>query len=620
MTCLNPLFEREWRARFRRHSSHLQLALPVVAMTALVCFGVWRDSFAPGLTVMQWRAHGLALLDSYRWMAALVIWSTALLIGATSVSDEKASATWEELLLCPMGGRGISLGKIASSAVWLLLLQLVLLPPLIVAGLCFGAKPLEIGSVMFSHLLFTIQGATLGFCGALRGRSLAEGVVLSLTDLGRLLLHCVLLLVFVLLGMALWGLLSSTIAFLRFPTPITFLRTAFFFAVTNIIPVIKTLSTVMLGVTGIGIPLRHATFYGNQLSLSPPLLLAGQLLGIALILKWSVWQVDNPRHDFGAKNPALGEGQKPFIHLFVLYAAWNWTLTPEQLNTFSLYDIDNEHQSADEPEFHPLASLLLARRNGKELGRKPAPPGDAVMRFRIPIQRRLIELNPVLWLDLTRVLSLRAPESVLLPVAVFVTALGGWVLWESLSILHGWISNAQFGSAGDKATLREGWEKVRWLLLFAALAGGPLWGASGYVVERRSELLLELHLTLLSAFTMCWGKFLARFIAFGLFSLPLLALVAFFARNWPYKNGVGETMTAVFSMWLLAAWSLMICLCISDACRKGLTATLCCVAFAVIWGVLIWQFPDALWNLSHLIGTAIASFYLCWRLKRLGFG
>ncbi|RYF46192.1 MAG: hypothetical protein EOO38_14610, partial [Cytophagaceae bacterium] len=188
MASLNPLFEREWRGRFRRLPTHLQLALLVAAMAAIVCLGVWRIGLGPGLSVMQWRANGRALLDGYRWLGALFFWIGALLMGTTSVSDEKSSATWEHLLLCPVGGRGLSVGKIASSAAWLLVIQIVLFPSLLVAGRCFGVTPAEIAGVMLCHLMLTVQGATLGFWGALRGRTLAEGVAESLGAIGRLIL------------------------------------------------------------------------------------------------------------------------------------------------------------------------------------------------------------------------------------------------------------------------------------------------------------------------------------------------------------------------------------------------------------------------------------------------
>lgn len=320
MPTFNPLFEREWRGRFRRPSSHLQLGLLVSLMTALVCFGVWHVGFAPAMTVMEWRSNGRALLNGYRWLGALVFWGGALLMGVTTVSDEKAGATWEHLLLCPVGGRGLTVGKIASGAAWLLIMQVVLFPPLLVAGRCFGVTPPEIAGVMVSHLLLTIQGTTLGLWGALRGRTLTDSVAQSLSAPGRFLLLFAMA-AFLSSGVVIFlGQLVRALFLLPFPGSVALLKVLWLPVSAVLLFTAQTLTSLMAGITGVGVPLLSFPVVGDFLRPLP--LLTGQILGIALFLKWSAWSIDYPTRDFWGVIQERRPSHRSNDHLRVLYRVW----------------------------------------------------------------------------------------------------------------------------------------------------------------------------------------------------------------------------------------------------------------------------------------------------------
>ncbi len=616
MVSPGPLFEREWRERFRRFPSHLWLGGLVSVFALLVCLGAYRAALNPDLPALSWRAGGRALLDLYRWAGGLGFWSGALLLGATSVSDEKTASTWEHLLLCPIGGRGLAVGKIASGAAYLVALQLALLPVLLVAASCFGASPLEIGGVMLSHLLLTIQGATLGLWGALRGQSLLDGLEHSLGGIGRILMQTVLLLVFASCVVIPLGAAFAAATKLSAVSLAVFFKWVSVAFIGAMLLVGQAFLSFVAGVTGLGVgaqSIREA----NEFLLAP-CIWAGQLMGVALFLKWSVWEIDNPTRDFWGVTDARVRDHVPNDHLHVLYRVWSWTLSPAQLAAFPI-------KERREPLIK--AHNLLPTWEQTFIP-SPAPPPTKeapkknTNRMRAPVSRRWQELNPVLWLDLTRCLSLRSPDSNMVPILFTVAALGGSLLLAiSLFLLVGWVQNGVLGGPrADVSSLVSTWNDLHWTLRWGALACGPLWGATGYVVERRTGMLVELRLTLISARAMWLGKFLSRFGIFALLSLPMLAFVAFFACNWPDKNGAYEVASALVSSWALAAWSCLACLWLSDSSRKELASALWCGAFAISWGVLLWNFPTFGWTPVHLFGATLAGGHLLWRLKRLGFG
>ncbi|RYX86667.1 hypothetical protein EON83_00360 [bacterium] len=618
MFSFNPLFEREWRGRFRPLTSHLQLALIVAILAALVCFGVWRGAFTTGATVTQWRMEGRALLDGYCWLGALVFWSGALLIGATSVSDEKAHSTWEHLLLCPVGGRGLAVGKIASGAAWLLIIQIVLLPPLLVAGRCFGVTPTEIAAVMLSHLILTVQGATLGFWGALRAETLLNGIAEAMAAIGRILMQC--LLVAFISG---WVLMMIGIVMRAlFGLPIPGLNALFKAVWPTILLVLffigQVLGSLVSGFVGVGVALRAFHAVGDLLMPLP--LIAGQLLSIALFVKWSAWAIDHPTRDFWGVTPT-GYQHKINDHLRVLYRVWSWELTNHQLNAFPIWErreAPNKFQAVLPTLEQAFGQLQIPRPTPKA---NDAKARTSTKRLRAPVSRRWQELNPVLWLDLTRCLSLRSPDSAMLPILLAIGALGGSMLLAvSLFLLVGWIQNSFGSSRGDVSSMATTWGQLHWMLTWSALACGPLWGAMGYVIERRTGMLIELRLTLITALEMWVGKFAARFGIFATLSVPLLSLVAFFAWNWPNKNASFEVASALLSSWSLGAWSVCACLWLSDSCRRDLSAALWSGSFGLGWGLLLWNFPAFSWLPLHIIGATLAGGHLLWRLKRLGFG
>lgn len=719
----------------------------VFGLAALICFEIWRAGFNPDETAMQWRQNGRYLLDCYRWIGGVLFWGGALLWGATGVSEERIGATWEHLLLCPFGGRGLACGKIASGAAFLLVSQLALSPVLLVAGSCFGASPVEVGTVMLSHLLLTVQGATLGFWGALRGQTLLEGIVESLGAIIALLFWGLLV---PLVGACLLTVLNAFLRVLLL-LPIGGLGKLLVFVPPLIVGVWVILSRSVLslvaGITGIGVPLLSAPTVNEWLL--PLGIFIGQIVGIALFLKWSAWEIDYPTRDFwprtsketlsrpivirptplrppavrsapkptksvvrsavprleaprldpmrpmpasssrgfvpppfeeipptkgppplfGASSaspdkprplfeppaipllpPALqttpspiektasaSQTEKPFTTIppvakaprdfaansdvlprtRVLYGVWNWELSPSQLSAFP-------QRERRDTSAKPSAMLPTWEETFEEPSATQTEDGASkrgARRMRAPVSRRWQEWNPVLWLDLTRCLSLRSPDSSMVPVLLSLGAVGGsFVLAVGMFLLVGWIQNALGGSRGDVSSLASTWGDLHWILWWGALVCGPIWGATGYVVERRTGMLVELRLTLISARALWWGKFGARFLIPASLSLPLLAMVAFFAWNWPDKNAPFEVTAALVDCWALAAWSLLACLWISDSTRRELSAGLWCGAFALVWGCLLWNFPTFSWTPIHLVGATLAGGHLLLRLKRLGFG
>ncbi len=692
---LNPLFEREWRERFRRRATFWQLGGLLAVVGALLCFAVWRTGLEAAPSALSWRANGRAMLDFYRAFAGALFWCGALLLGGVSVSDEKLGATWEHLLLCPVGGRGLAVGKIASGAAFLVALQIALLPVLLVAGDCFGASSGEIAGVMVSHLLLTIQGATLGFWGALRAPTLMEGLIESLAAIGRLVGQTVVFLVAASWFLVILGSVFKAVSMLA-PSSIAvvfkWLLVAFFWV---LLWAAKALVSFVAGMTGAGVLAQSVA--PVKFALLPLFLWAGQLAGVALFLKWSAWEVDYPAREFGGAVPnntptqtpprvapvptrpaprpsngrvpssleAQGAGKTTAPALFgtgfrpanvprpapsvgasslpqtqsapvdepvrapeptlfsrlpsrgkVLYRAWSWTLSPDQLAAFP---IKERHESLAK------TSDLLPTWEQTFAPQPPKRPADAapkkVRRMRAPVSRRFQEWNPMLWLDLTRCLSLRSPDSKMFPVLLTCGALGGsFVFAVGMFLVVGWVQNALGGARGDVSSLASTWDNLHWMLWWGALGCGPLWGATGYVIERRTGMLVELRLTLLSARAVWMGKFAARFGIIVALSLPMLSLVAFLAWNWPDKNGLVETVSALVSSWALGAWSLLACLWVSDSCGRELASGLWCGAFGLFWGALLWNFPGFAWTPLHILGATLAGGHLFVRLKQLGFG
>lgn len=720
MLSLNPLFEREWRERFRRRETYWQLGVFLAALGALLCFGVWRASLETPSNPLAWRAQGRMFLDWYRVTAGMLFWPAALLLGSVSVSDEKIGATWEHLLLCEVGGRGLAVGKIASSAAYLVILQFALLPLLLVAGGCFGVATGEIAGVMMSHLLLTVQGATLGLWGAIRAQTLGEGLLESLAAIGRFIGQTVVLLIGASWCVVLLGSVLSAVMVLA-PSPVAavfkWLLAAFIGA---LLWAAKALVSFVAGMTGLGVLAQSVAQV--KFALLPLFLWAGQLVGVALFLKWSAWEVDYPAREFWGlatdalasaksslvtpppvsapvrlfervpspfeahnankttapplfgkalapanilrdapslfdsldanKNSPLGTSLPPVNipraaspvsraiepqpiqneprhaeeNVFtptptrgrVLYRAWSWALSPSQLAAFPIKEARD--LSAKNSTMLPTWEQQFAL-EPSSTDQLDEVATKTIKRMRAPVSRRFQEWNPVLWLDLTRCLSLRSPDSKMFPVLLTIGALGGsFVLAVGLFLLVSWVQNVFGGARGDVSSFVSTWNSLHWILWWGALGFGPLWGATGFVVERRTGMLVELRLTLLTARAVWWGKFAARFGIVAALSLPILALVAFFAWNWPDKNGLTETISALVSSWALATWSLLACLWISDSCRRELAAGLWCGAFGIAWGVLLWNFPTFFWTPIHILGATLAGGHLLFRLKRLGFG
>lgn len=609
---LNPLFAVELRGRFRRLTAFAQLALAIAAGALLIGFlmlspdAATASGVAPNAAagVAGLRAQGTAITLAYRLWGGVIYAFVGVLVGATSIIHEKNAGTFEHLLLCPLRASGIVRGKVASSLAFLLVIQLALLPLLMgLSALCL-LRPSQVLWVAALHFGLSAQGVTLGILGAGRARSIAAAIAnaLSWWLAITLLLGAVAYAAAFIIG-ALYVMFNVVIA--------AIVSTLGWSGVANIIKVgWQWTSDVVL------IPLgwSAASMAGGLLGVAAlvekgatiPLVFVGQMLGVIYFARWAAWQLHSPDR----RLLPLGWDASQ-----LLFRRWSWQLSPLEAARFPLLEA-HEAPLVTAPVAVPVA----------------APTTRSGQRIRLISARWMSDVNPVLWLDLQRCLSLRAPTlATQLPLLLFA-ALGGALALAAgiaglVSLLAGTRSDADLG---------ELYGVVRWVLCYLALLCGPLFATTGYVIERRSMMLHELRLTLISARGLWWGKLAARWIIPVVGALPGLMLLQFFANNMsgaPHFALLSEGLL-IFS---IAAASIGVCLWLSYHAANQLAAALWCLGFGIILGGPLWHWGQ-LWGpqlkiISPLLTNAPAScalFYVAlavlsngsigWKLRRLGFG
>ena len=596
---LNPLFAVEWRGRFRRLPAFAPLAGAVFAGALLLWFLIGANNAAMP-SVFLARAQGLAILRAYRLWGGLLYAIIGVLVGAMSIVHEKNAGTFESLILCPLGARGIVRGKVCSALAFSLMIQVALLP-LLAAMVAFCLlRPAQIGWVVGLHFALSAQGATLGILGAMRARTIGSAVAGALNwwmgltmFLGTTAFFAAIFFaaIWVCLAMIL-GIFASAFGF---TTTNAIVALGLKWAIAHLFPVGWALISALGGVTGLG----AVADYGLRL----PWILAGQIFGIYSLARWSAWQLHSPDRDFKIADAAA-------FRLF--FFDFRWELRPAQIARF------------------PLAETLRA---APVESRAATPKSATGKRIRLIQARWLRELNPVLWLDLQRCLSLRSPHpSAQLPLLLFA-ALGG-----SLTLAAGMAGLVSLlTQSSGNADVGEFYRILHGALSYFALACGPIFASAGYVIERRSMMLHELRLTLLSARGLWWGKLAARGVIPLVGALPGLMLIQFFADNMGENAPRYALLSEGLLLMSIAAASISVCLWLSYHAPNQLAAALWCLGWAIAWGGLVWSAPAGSWAwlrvLSPIAGSSLAlctlvhagvalgaSGSILWKLRRMGFG
>lgn len=599
----NPLFEREWRGRWRRLSSHGQLALLVVGAAAVLCFLVARRQFRDGqialLSIQTVQERGLLILSGYQICGGALLAIAALLIGIVAFTGEKDAGTYEQLLLCPLGPRGIIGGKIWSGAAFLLVLQLGLLPMLMgVSALCLVPPKTALG-IGVSHFLLTVQALALGLWAATQSRTIAESIARAGGVAICLAVGLAATLFFgaMLIGLA-WIILSTFVSPLKALNPVLAPLVSFFG------PIIVSFAG---GLSGI-LALLPPDLFGSNLKVWPVFL--GQIAGIYFLLRWTALQLRHPERQL------LTGNVMPYRAIFL---GRDWELSAWNLADWPL---------VQEPKpFWTRPPRVQNPKNGK--------PNSHAKRLRLVSLRWAQNLNPVFKLDVQRCLSLRTstPESHLF--LMLFLALGGSIcLALGMATAVSLFQRVLTGSRADLSWMRNSYADLRVGLCYLALASGPLFAALGYVIERRSFMLHELRLTLLGTWAIWWGKFAARWIIPLFAALPGLAIVGFFADNLPETDLVSALISQSALILTVAACSVLVCLAISFHARNELTAWLWCLTWSIGWGVL-WRIGPPIFSahkavlggplllgflVIHGILAIVCGGYLFWRLRREGFG
>ncbi len=607
---INPLFAVELRGRFRRLTSFWQLALAIGAGVLLLGFLMFgptpATSYGPqdvagvGIGVEGLRAQGLAILLAYRLWGGLLYAFVGVLVGAMSLIHEKNAGTFEHLLLSPLRASGIVRGKVASSLAFLLMLQLVLLPLLMGMGALCLLPPAQVLWVAALHFGLSAQGVTLGILGAVRARSIAGAVASALG--WWLAILC-------LLGALTYGAaLVLGAAYLFFNVVIGVIVEAFgwwgiatwirvswgWLGTTILIPFGWGAASLAGGVLGAAALIeKGATVW---------LVFAGQMLGVVYFARWSAWQMGAPNRRL---LPATYEAW------YLLLTRRSWQLSPLETALFPLLEVGEPRV-----KFAPPKAAAKTKSGG---------------RIRLFSARRFENINPVFWLDLQRCLSLRAPSpATQLPLLLFAALGGALALAAGMAGLVSLLAQTR-----SDADLSELYGFTRQVLCYGALLCGPLFSTTGYVVERRSMMLHELRLTLLSARGLWWGKLSARWIIALAGALPGLVLLQFFAGN---MRGAPSFALLSESLLILgiAAASIGVCLWLSYHAANPLAAALWCLGFVIVVGGPLWNGGQlwaplqlvsplatrapALCALIYVAVAALSNGSIAWKLRRMGFG
>ena len=410
----NPLFEREWRGRFRRFNSFAQIALLALG----VAVPLWWTSqfFAPNAaSIEQIRATGLRFLAFYRIGGGALIFLLALLLGAVSVASEKTAGTFEQILLCPLRASEIMRGKMASGAAFLLLLQMAIWPFVLALGAAFYLPLLAIAGVIFAHFLAALLGLTLGILGALRRETVqnafagAFGFLLQLFFLSLasvIVIRIGALIIYVFVAIALIFLrhseLNGIFGWIQF-LPNFWTE----FGAWAQIAETRTILPFFAGVCGFGL--------GMETSI--PVVL-GVLASCTAGFRLAIWQLRYPDREFLAmrdlsqmNNAGLTLNERSARRWKVWIRVWREELSPRELELFEIVS-----QSAPPKNFAFQNRDPNAKSDKNQRGNG---------RLRLFSGRRFQNLNPVFALDLARCLSLRSPNpKAQLPLLLFA-ALGG---------------------------------------------------------------------------------------------------------------------------------------------------------------------------------------------------
>ena len=595
---LNPLFVVELRGRFRRLPAFGQLALTIAAGALLIAVLMWTSQGAPTASVAGLRAQGLSILLAYRLWGGLLYAFVGVLVGAMSIIGEKNAGTFEHLLLSPLRASGIVRGKVASSLAFLLMLQLALLPLLMAMGAFCLIPPAQVLWVAALHFGLSAQGVTLGVLGAARARSVTAAVasalswwlgVLLVLGIGAYMVALLVGLIYVLLGVVIAALAGT----LGWWSVATWIKVGWQWASDwLLIPLGWGAASLAGGSLGVAALVERGA--------TVPLVFVGQMLGVAYFARWAAWQL-------GAPDRLLLRLDYEGLHL--LLTRWKWQLSPLES---ALFPIVESRETA------PIARAQTASKT------------KTAQRIRLVSARWLGRVNPVWWLDLQRCLSLRAPTpATQLPLLLFAALGGAFALAAGMASLASLL--AQTGGDADLSGI---YAVTRQVLCYGALASGPLFATSGYVIERRSMMLHELRLTLLSARDLWWGKFAARWCIPVVAALPGLLLLQFFASNMKDAPRFALFSEAALIFGIAAA-SIGVCLWLSYHAPNPLAAALWCLGFAIVVGGPLW-FGNQLWPtlraVSPLFTPAPASCALiywgaallscgsiAWKLRRMGF-
>lgn len=620
----NPLFEREWRGRFRRFNSFAQIALLVV----LVAASLWLATrfFEPNAaSVEQIRATGFRFLQFYRAVGGALIFALALLFGASTIVGEKTAGTFEQILLCPLKASEILRGKIASAAAFTLVLQIALWPLVLTLGATFLIPLAPLAGVVFAHFLLTLLGLALGILGATKRDSVQGALATALGSAFRAIVMCFasvvtlrILALFVYLFVALALILLRQISVLKSIfgviqwLPNYWREFAQWVEITEKITIIP----FFAGVCGLGLA-RETSVFG----------VAGSLVGCALILRLCVWQLRYPDRNFVASrniqtlsNADLSLNSFEIGRLRLWIRVWREELSQKELALFEIAS-----QSAP-PKNFAFPNLDSSTKTAKNRSGK---------RLRLFSGRRFQNLNPVFALDLARCLSLRSPDpKAQLPLLLFAAIGGSLAFAVGLFTLVSLIQSVFTGSRGDLSSLDAGFRVLELTLCFGALICGPIFGALGFVVERRSQMLHELRLTLLSARAMLWGKFGARFLIPVVAAIPGWFLLAFWDSNRAQNGFLTVWSGQIALVCAIAAFSTSLCLNVSFLAKNEVMAALWCGA-ATLAVAALWKWtplaisPFVALETSkqtfvcaalHGILATLGGAHLLWRLKRLGFG
>ena len=597
---LNPLFAVELRGRFRRLPAFGQLVLAIAAGALLIILLMQTSAGAPSASVAGLRAQGLSILLAYRLWGGLLYAFVGVLVGAMSIIGEKSAGTFEHLLLSPLRASGIVKGKVASSLAFSLMLQLALLPLLMAMGAFCLIPPAQVLWVAALHFGLSAQGVTLGILGAGRARSVAAAVanalswwvaVLAVLGVAAYMVALIVGLIYILLNVVIAAIVST----LGWWGIATWIKVGWQWASDwLLIPLGWGAASLAGGVLGVAALVERGA--------TVPLVFVGQMLGVVYFARWAAWQL-------GAPDRVLLRLDFEGLHL--LLTRWSWQLSPLEN---ALFPVVEPRETA------PLAPVAATPTKTKN-----------AQRIRLVSARWLGRVNPVWWLDLQRCLSLRAPTpATQLPLLLFAALGGAFGLAAGMAALASLLA----GGRSD-ADLGEIYGVTRQILCYGALASGPLFATSGYVIERRSMMLHELRLTLLGARDLWWGKFAARWCIPVVAALPGLMLLQFFADNMKEAPRFALLSEAALIFGIAAA-SIGVCLWLSYHAANTLAAALWCLGFAIIVGGPLW-FGSELWPFLRLFsplltrvpascalvywGVALlSSGSIGWKLRRMGFG